>query len=80
MAREVSRDEFAAAAADLLSAVAGGDETVVVVEDAAPVAVLTSHRSLSSLASIVDLPRWEEWLHEMKEAVPEAAARRMISG
>lgn len=75
MAREVSRDEFAAAAADLLSAVAGGDETVVVVEDAAPVAVLTSHRSLSSLASIVDLPRWEEWLHEMKEAFPEAAGR-----
>jgi hypothetical protein len=76
MAREVTKDEFTAAAADLLKAVAGDDETVVVVDSTQqPVAVLTSHRSLSSLASIVDLPRWEEWLHEMKEAFPEAAGR-----
>ncbi len=81
MPRQVSRDEFASAAADLLSAVAAEEETVVVVENATPLAVLTSHRSLSSLGSLVDLPRWEEWLHQMKEAFPEAAGRlRRVAG
>ena len=74
MAREVSRAEFAQVAADLLAEAAGG-ETVVVVDDATPVAVLTSHRSISSLTSMVDLPRWEEWLQEMKLAFPDAAGR-----
>jgi antitoxin (DNA-binding transcriptional repressor) of toxin-antitoxin stability system len=68
VAREVSRAEFAQTAADLLSAVAAGEETVVVVDGSRPVAVLASHRSLSSLASTI--PRWEEWLQEMKGAFP----------
>lgn len=74
MAREVSRAEFAQVAADLLAEAAGG-ETVVVVDDATPVAVLTSHRSITSLTSMVDLPRWEEWLQEMKLAFPDAAGK-----
>lgn len=75
MPREVSRDQFVAQAADLLSAVATGGEAVVVNDGEQPVAVLASHGSISSLAGIVDLPRWEEWLHEMKAAFPEAAGR-----
>jgi LeuA allosteric (dimerisation) domain len=75
MAREVSRDEFASAAGDLLRAVDADDETVVIVDSSMPVAVLASHRSISSLTSMVDLPRWEEWLHAMKRAFPDAAGR-----
>lgn len=75
MAREVTRAEFAQVAADLLRAVAADDETVIVVDDSTPVAVLASHRAVSSLTSVVDLPRWEEWLQEMKQAFPETAGR-----
>ncbi len=70
MAREVSRDEFARTADDLLTAVTAGEETVVIVDGKRPVAVLASHHALSSLASIGGVPRWEEWLHEMKGAFP----------
>ena len=75
MAREVSREEFGRAAADLLRAVAADGETVVVVEDARPVAVLASHEAVRSLTGMVDLPRWEEWLRQMQRSFPEAAGR-----
>lgn len=71
MAREVSRADFARTAADLLTAVTAGEETVVIVDGARPVAVLASHHALSSLAAIGDLPRWEEWLQQMKGAFPD---------
>ncbi len=73
MAREVDRKEFAQTAGDLLQAVAADEETVVVVEGGQPLAVLASHRSVASMAGIVDLPRWEEWLREMRETFPQAA-------
>jgi 2-isopropylmalate synthase len=75
MAREVSRDEFGRLATDLLNAVAADEETVIVTDGGQPVAVLASHRSVTSPAGIVDLPRWAEWLEEMKGAFPEAAGR-----
>jgi 2-isopropylmalate synthase len=75
MARTVSLDEFGALAGDLVQAVAADEETIVVTRDNQPVAVLASHRSVLSMASLVDLPRWEEWLQEMKEAIPEAAGK-----
>lgn len=75
MARTVTLDEFGAQAGDLVQAVAANEETIVVVRDDQPVAVLASHRSVLSMASLVDLPRWEEWLQEMKEAIPEAAGK-----
>jgi len=75
MAREVDREEFARLAADLLNAVAAGEETIVVVDKDHPVAVLASHASVSSMAGIVDLPRWEEWLREMQRSFPQAAGQ-----
>ena len=75
MARTVSMDEFGALAGDLVMAVAADEETVVITRDDQPVAVLASHRSVLSMASLVDLPRWEEWLREMKDAIPEAAGK-----
>ena len=48
---------------------------VVVQSSGRPVAILTSHESAMAMASMVDLPRWEEWIEEMRERFPEAAAR-----
>lgn len=73
MAREIERKEFAQLAGDLLDAVAADEETVVVVDGGRPLAVLASHRSVTSMSGIVDLPRWEEWLREMRESFPKAA-------
>ena len=75
MAREVSRKEFERAAGELLRAVAAEDETVVITDADQPVAVLASHAAMRSLTVGVDLPRWEEWLHEMQVSFPEAAGR-----
>src|SRR5438552_18459464 len=75
MARSVSLDDFGRLAGDLVQAVAADEETVVVTRDEQPVAVLASHKSVLSMASLVDLPRWEEWLRDMKLALPDAAGK-----
>jgi 2-isopropylmalate synthase len=75
MARSVSLDDFGGLAADLVRAVAADGDTVVITQEDVPVAVLASHRSVLSMASLVDLPRWEEWLRDMKDAMPDAARR-----
>jgi len=72
--RSVSQDEFGRLAGDLIKAVAGDGETVVVTRDDQPVAVLASHKSVLSMASLVDLPDWEEWLRDMQQARPDAVA------
>ncbi len=74
MPRTVSVDDFAAQALSLVRGVASGD-SVVVTDEGRPVAVLASPASVTSMAALIDLPRWEEWLHEMKEAFPEAAGK-----
>ncbi len=74
MAREVSRDEFVRAAGEFLDAVTSRDETVIVTGADGRLAVLTSQRS-AALAGMVDLPRWEEWLKEMRQVFPENAGR-----
>lgn len=74
MTRSVSQDEFGRLAGDLIKAVAGDGETVVVTRDDQPVAVLASHKSVLSMASLVDLPDWEEWLRDMQQARPDAVA------
>ncbi|HEX6349059.1 MAG TPA: alpha-isopropylmalate synthase regulatory domain-containing protein [Candidatus Dormibacteraeota bacterium] len=75
MARSVSLDDFGRLAGDLVQAVAADEETVVVTRDDLPVAVLASHKSVLSMASLVDLPRWEEWLRDMRQTLPEAAGK-----
>jgi len=75
MPRVFSVDEFDRRARELVEAVGGGGETVVIQVDQKPLAILTSHQSAVAMASMVDLPRWEEWIEEMRETFPEAAAR-----
>ncbi|HEY8642385.1 MAG TPA: type II toxin-antitoxin system prevent-host-death family antitoxin [Candidatus Dormibacteraeota bacterium] len=75
MARSVSLDDFGRMAGDLVRAVAADGDTVVVTQEDQPVAVLASHKSVLSMASLVDLPRWEEWLRDMKDAMPDAARK-----
>ncbi len=75
MPRSLDAAQFAAEAAALVDRVASGGDSVVVTRDGKPIAVLASHGSVTSMAAMVDLPRWEEWLHEMRESFPEAAGR-----
>src|SRR5205807_862286 len=67
--------DFGERAPELVDAVAAGGDMVVIEQAGMPVAILTSHKSAIAMASMVDLPRWEEWIEEMREAFPEAAAR-----
>jgi antitoxin (DNA-binding transcriptional repressor) of toxin-antitoxin stability system len=75
MPRVITVEEFVGRARELVEAVGKGGETVVVQDGQQPVAILTSHQSAVAMASMVDLPRWEEWIEEMRETFPEAAAR-----
>ncbi len=74
MARTVEVDEFADQARALLDAVAEGGEPVVVVRNGAPLAVLQSNASYQTHALLADLPRWEEWVHEVRESVAQGGA------
>ncbi|HKA12468.1 MAG TPA: type II toxin-antitoxin system prevent-host-death family antitoxin [Candidatus Dormibacteraeota bacterium] len=75
MPRTVEVDEFAGQARALLDAVAGGGEPVIVVRKGAPLAVLQSHGVYQTQAMLADLPRWEEWVHEVRESFVESGAR-----
>lgn len=75
MPERIELDRFAAEAAALAERVAAEGETIVIERDGVPVAVLASHASVASLSSVVDMPRWESWLKELRESFPEAAAR-----
>ena len=75
MPRVFSVDEFSKRAREFIEAVEKGGDTVIVQDGGNPVAILTSHESAVAMASMVDLPRWEEWIAQMRETFPEAAAR-----
>jgi len=72
--RTVEVDEFAVQARALLDAVAEGGEPVVVVRKGAPLAVLQSHGVYHTQAMLADLPRWEEWVHEVRESFAQSGA------
>jgi prevent-host-death family protein len=65
--RTVELDEFAGKASALIDAVAAGDESVVVVRSGSPIAVLSPLGAPQAQAILSDLPRWEEWVHEVRE-------------
>jgi antitoxin (DNA-binding transcriptional repressor) of toxin-antitoxin stability system len=75
--RTVELEEFTGKASVLIDAVAAGDETVVVVRSGAPIAVLSPLGSPQSQAVLADLPRWEEWVHEVRESFAEASGRSL---
>ena len=62
----VELTEFPGRARELLEGVGGGGEPVVVVRDGVPFAVVAAPVSGGGLLG--GLPRWEEWLHEMRES------------
>lgn len=68
-------EDFAEQARELVGQVSRSGDTVVIQSGDRPLAVLASHAAMLSMASVVDLPRWEGWLREMKTSFPEAAAR-----
>jgi 2-isopropylmalate synthase len=39
------------------------------------VAILATYESVTAMAGVHDLPRWESWLDEMRDAFPDAAQR-----
>jgi hypothetical protein len=61
----VELTEFPGRARELLEGLGGGGEPVVVVRDGVPVAVVAAPLGGGLLGG---LPRWEEWLHEMRES------------
>jgi antitoxin (DNA-binding transcriptional repressor) of toxin-antitoxin stability system len=71
--RTVEVDEFATQASTLIAAVTDGEDSVVIVRDGAPVAVLAP--AGHAQAVLADLPRWEEWVHELRESFSEAGGR-----
>jgi prevent-host-death family protein len=73
--RTVRVDDFAGQARALLDAVAEGGEPVVVVRQGVPVAVLQSHRAYETQTMLADLPRWEEWVQEVRESFAEGRVR-----
>lgn len=79
MPRTVELDEFAGQAIAWVDAVAGGDDTLVVVRGGTPVAVLLSHTAYQAHAALAELPRWEEWTQEVRESIAQAAAGRPVS-
>jgi antitoxin (DNA-binding transcriptional repressor) of toxin-antitoxin stability system len=77
--RTVELDEFAGKANALIDAVAAGDDSVVVVRSGEPVAMLSPVGGLRAQAMLADLPRWEEWVHEVRESIAEAAGRPLTA-
>lgn len=75
MPRLVNAEEFGKNARHLLDSVVESKDTVVVRDGDDAVAILATYDSVSAMAGVLDLPRWEAWVEEMKEAFPEAARR-----
>jgi prevent-host-death family protein len=71
----VELDEFAGKAGVLIDAVAAGDGAVVVVRSGEPVAVISPLGGTQAQAVLADLPRWEEWVHEVRESYAQATGR-----
>jgi hypothetical protein len=68
----VELDEFAGLARTLVTAVAEHGDSVMVVQDGAPVALLLAPGTQQSQAVLTDLPRWEEWIREFRESFAHA--------
>ena len=75
MPRLVSVEEFGTNAAHLLDNVMESGDTVVVRKGDDAVAILATYGSVTAMASVLDLPRWEAWVEEMRDVFPEAASR-----
>jgi PHD/YefM family antitoxin component YafN of YafNO toxin-antitoxin module len=68
----VSLDQFEGRARDLIESILEKGEPVFVTREGAPIAIIAPPAALQSTA-LSDLPRWEEWLHELKESLTSAS-------
>jgi prevent-host-death family protein len=75
--RTVELEEFTGQASALIDAVAGGGESVVVVRNGAPIAVLMSSAAHRSQTALADLPRWDEWVHEARVSMAGPSGRTL---
>ena len=66
MPRTLDLDKLDQQGRSLIEEVLRSGEPVRVVRDGAPLAVIAAPAALRSSA-LADLPRWEEWLHELKD-------------
>jgi PHD/YefM family antitoxin component YafN of YafNO toxin-antitoxin module len=74
MPRTLNLEQFEGPTRALLDTALSEGEPVLLLRDGEPVAVLASPAALET-ARLGDLPRWEEWLHEMKESITTGSGR-----
>src|SRR2546421_3331707 len=63
----VDLTDFPGRARELLEQIGGGGQPVVVVRDGVPLAVVAGPFTVGG-GQLGGLPRWEEWLHEMRQS------------
>ncbi len=68
----MSLDQFEGQARDLIESIFEMGEPVLVTRDGQPVAIIAPPAALQTTA-LADLPRWEEWLHEIKESLSSSS-------
>ena len=65
-------DQFEGQARALMESIMEKGEPVLVTREGAPIAIIAPPAALQTTA-LADLPRWEEWLHELKESLSSAS-------
>jgi 2-isopropylmalate synthase len=68
----VDLDQFEGQARALIEGIMEKGEPVLVTREGAPIAIIAPPAALQTTA-LADLPRWEEWLHELKESLSSAS-------
>lgn len=68
-------EEFGQLGRHLLDGVIESGDSVIVHDGDRSVAILATYESVTAMASVLDLPRWEAWVDEMREKFPDAAHR-----
>jgi PHD/YefM family antitoxin component YafN of YafNO toxin-antitoxin module len=68
----VNLDQFEGQARALIESIMEKGEPVLVTREGAPIAIIAPPAALQTTA-LADLPRWEEWLHELKESLSSAS-------
>jgi LeuA allosteric (dimerisation) domain len=76
--RIVDLEQLPEPAAELVRAVATGEYPIVVRQGPRPLAVIASQESVLTLASMVSLPLWDEWVNEVRITFPDVNISRQI--
>jgi PHD/YefM family antitoxin component YafN of YafNO toxin-antitoxin module len=68
----VDLDQFEGQARALIESIFEKGEPALVTRDGEPIAIIAPPAALQ-MTALTDLPRWEEWLHEIKESLTSAS-------